>query len=130
MSPEKRSALMSRIRSRDTHPEKAVARALEERCLEWEGHAKDLPGRPDFVFRNEKIAIFVEGDFWHGWQFPRWRHKLSLKWDLKIDGNRKRDQRNHGKLRRQGWKVIRVWEHQIKKDIESCVTRITEGLDR
>lgn len=119
---------MSRIRGRDTGPERAMAQALEELGLEWESQAKDLPGRPDFVIRQRQIAIFVEGDFWHGWNFPRWRDKLSEKWEKKIEGNRIRDRRNHGKLRRRGWKVIRIWEHQIEGDVQSCVNRVRACL--
>ena len=93
MSPEKRSAVMARIRGKDTGPEQMVASALSTHGLEWEGHAGDLPGRPDFVFREQRLAVFVDGDFWHGWRFPQWRDKLSEKWEAKIEGNRHRDGR-------------------------------------
>ena len=128
MSPEKRSAVMSRIRGKDTGPERIIATALGEIGLKWENHAKDLPGRPDFVFRKQRVAVFVEGDFWHGWQFPRWRDKLSEKWELKIEMNRIRDRRNHRKLRRKGWSVIRIWEHQIKKDLPMCIERVRASV--
>lgn len=130
MSPEKRSAVMSRIRGKDTGPERIIARALKDLGLECERHANDLPGRPDFVIREKRVAIFVDGDFWHGWRFPQWRDKLSEKWEAKIEGNRTRDRRNHRKLRRMGWKVVRIWEHQIDKDFPSCVDRIRVSLQR
>jgi DNA mismatch endonuclease (patch repair protein) len=113
MSPEKRSAVMSRIKGRGTGPEKIMAAAFSSRNLSWEEHARDLPGRPDFVFREARVAVFIDGDFWHGWHFPQWRDKLSEKWEAKIEGNRRRDTRNHRLLRRMGWKVVRLWEHQI-----------------
>ena len=128
MSVEKRSALMSRIRGKDTGPEREIASMLIELGLNWESHCSDLPGRPDFVFRERKIAIFVDGDFWHGWRFPVWRDKLSKKWEAKIQGNRERDKRNHARLRRRGWKVLRIWEHQIAKDRELCANRIVDAL--
>ena len=78
MSREKRSALMSRIRGKDTGIERTVAHALAVRGLHPERHSKDLPGRPDFVFREQRLAVFVDGDFWHGWRFPSWEHKLTL----------------------------------------------------
>ncbi|NUU41849.1 very short patch repair endonuclease [Tardiphaga robiniae] len=124
MSPEKRSALMSRIRGKGTKPELAVAALLAGTGLTWEEHAKDLPGRPDFVLREQRIAIFVDGDFWHGWRFPAWRMKLSEKWERKIAANRMRDARNFRALRRAGWSVIRIWEHQIEKDPAGCIARI------
>jgi DNA mismatch endonuclease, patch repair protein len=116
MSPETRSAVMSRIRGRNTAPEQTVGTMLSDLGLIPELHVRDLPGRPDFVFRDCRIAIFVEGDFWHGWRFPAWRLKLSEKWENKIAANRRRDSRNHSRLRRAGWKVVRIWEHQLEFD--------------
>jgi DNA mismatch endonuclease (patch repair protein) len=130
MSPEKRSAVMARIKGRNTGPELAIAAGLAARGLAWEGHARDLPGRPDFVFREDKVAVFVDGDFWHGWRFPQWRDKLSEKWEAKIDGNRRRDVRNRGLLRRKGWKVVRLWEHQVSTDIDACVVRVVRLLEK
>jgi len=130
MSPEKRSAVMARIKGKDTRPEQVMAAALSARGLNWEGHVRELPGRPDFVFRQERVAVFVDGDFWHGWRFQQWRNKLSEKWESKIDGNRRRDVRNHQLLRGMGWKVVRIWEHQVSGDIERCVSRVVRVLSR
>lgn len=124
MSPEKRSKLMGRIRGRGTKCELAVAALLRSAGLKFEEHARDLPGRPDFVLREAKVAVFVDGDFWHGWRFPRWRLKLSEHWEAKIAGNMKRDQRNFRRLRRSGWKVVRVWEHQVEAIPHGCIERI------
>ncbi len=120
---------MSRIRGKDTGPERALAAEMARLGLEWEEHAKDLPGTPDFVFRSEKIAVFVDGDFWHGWRFPAWKDKLSPKWEEKIERNRKRDRKNHRKLRRWGWTVVRFWEHDLSDDIEACGRRIWDILE-
>lgn len=129
MSPEKRSALMARIKGKDTLPEREVSLALSSMGLSWESHARDLPDRPDFVFRNARVALFVDGDFWHGWRFPQWQDKLSEAWELKIAANRARDQRNQRKLRRMGWKVIRIWEHQIGQDLSTVITRVAAALE-
>jgi DNA mismatch endonuclease (patch repair protein) len=115
---------MARIRGRDTGPERALAAALAERGCAPERHAHDLPGCPDFVDRTSRVAVFVDGDFWHGWRFDSWRDKLSEKWEEKIDGNRLRDARSRRALRRDGWKVIRLWEHQVERDAASCATRV------
>ncbi len=128
MSPETRSAVMSRIRSKDTGPERAVAEALRARGWEFEPHARDLLGRPDIVFRQDMVAVFIDGDFWHGWRFPNWRDKLSEKWEAKIEATRRRDARNFRKLRRDGWHVIRIWEHQVNNDVGRCVQRLEEAL--
>ena len=117
MSPEKRSALMSRIRGKHTGPERTLLAALTIAGAGWEQHATDLPGKPDFVLREHKLAIFVGGDFWHGWRFSTWRHKLSPAWEAKISRNRARDVSNHRRLRRLGWRVVRSWEHQLSRDL-------------
>lgn len=126
MTVEQRSACMSRIRGKDTQPERFVLGILNEIGLEPESHVRDLPGRPDFVLRDRRIAIFVDGDFWHGWRFSRWRHKLAPFWETKIEANRARDGRNHARLRRAGWLVVRIWEHQIDRRPECVRQKITE----
>lgn len=127
MSPESRSLLMSRIRGKDTEPERLICEELKRRRHVHGKHAIHLPGRPDIVFDRTKVAVFIDGDFWHGWRFPLWKHKLSEKWQLKIAGNRKRDQQNFRKLRRLGWKVIRIWEHHVEADVHKCVNRIVSA---
>ena len=125
MTVEQRSACMSRIRGKDTGPELFVLGLLDDVGVEAETHARDLPGRPDFVLRERRIAIFVDGDFWHGWRFPAWRHKLAPFWETKIEANRARDGRNHARLRRAGWRVVRIWEHQIERYPDVVRERIT-----
>jgi DNA mismatch endonuclease, patch repair protein len=127
MSPETRSRVMSRIRGRDTKPELAVADLLRAGELDFESHVSDLPGRPDFVLREQQVAIFCDGDFWHGWRFPAWRLKLSEKWEAKIEATRRRDARNFRTLRSRGWIVVRLWEHQIERDLEACAARIAQA---
>ena len=120
---------MSRIRGRDTGPERAVADLLTAAGIGFEVQGRDLPGRPDFVFRAERVVVLVDGDFWHGWRFPRWRDKLSPAWEAKIEANRQRDLRNMRRLRRQGWKVVRLWEHQVKANPQECMARIRAVIE-
>jgi DNA mismatch endonuclease (patch repair protein) len=89
-----------------------------------------LPGRPDLVFQTEKLAVFVDGDFWHGYRFPAWRSRLSPYWKAKIERNRARDRRNFATLRRRGWHVLRIWEHAISNDLAACANRIEAALRR
>ena len=128
MSPAKRSALMARIKGKNTGPERLIGEALMGRGMRFESHPADLPGRPDIVFRQMKVAVFIDGDFWHGWRFPLWQKKLVPKWQDKIAGNRTRDQRNFRKLRRLGWKVVRIWEHQVEQDLTSCIEKIVAAV--
>jgi len=128
MSPEKRSAVMARIRGSGTKPELAVEQMLLKLGIQFETHARDLPGRPDFVVRSAMVAILVDGDFWHGWQFDRWRMKLSEHWEHKISGNIRRDARNRKLLRTAGWKVLRLWEHQVASNPAAVARRIKRIL--
>lgn len=116
-----RSAQMSRIRGRDTKPELRVRRALHAAGFRYRLHAKDLPGRPDLVFRGRRIALFVHGCFWH--QHPDPNCKLSRMpkskldfWRPKLEGNRVRDEKTRSALEAGGWTVIEVWECETKPD--------------
>lgn len=109
---------MARVRGRDTKPELKVRRALHAAGLRYRLHAKELPGRPDIVFRPCKLAIFVHGCFWHRHEDPRCKLARLPKsrrdfWEPKLRGNRERDLRNQAELRRTGWKVLVVWECQL-----------------
>lgn len=128
LTPEQRSYTMSRIRSKDTAPELTIRRLVHARGLRFRKHKNGLAGRPDLVFGSAKVVVFVDGDFWHGWRFPAWRDKLGDYWKDKIARNRRRDQKNFRSLRRSGWLVIRIWEHEVKQDAESCVDRIEEAV--
>lgn len=130
MSAEKRSEVMSRIKGKNTQPERIIFALLEKRGFSFLKHAKDLPGRPDIVFNKAKVAVFIDGDFWHGWRFPLWQHKLSEKWREKISATRKRDQKNFRKLRKLGWKVLRIWEHSIERDPDRCLEKVLKTLKK
>lgn len=126
MSSETRSRVMARIKGKNTGPERIIFSELRKRKVYFAAHVTKLPGRPDIVFSKAKLAVFIDGDFWHGWRFPLWQHKLSEKWRNKITATRARDQRNFRKLRNMGWKVVRIWEHQIETSSEKCIHRILE----
>ncbi|MGC1301962.1 MAG: very short patch repair endonuclease [Caulobacteraceae bacterium] len=129
MSQEARSAVMAKIRGKDTGPERSLAAALLKRGLCWESHSVDLPGRPDFVFRQSHVAVFVDGDFWHGFRFHLWRDKLSEVWEAKIEANRSRDRRNRAALREAGWTVVRVWEHEIKRSAVRASRKVARAIE-
>ncbi len=128
LTPQQRSYMMSRVRSTDTTPELTVRKLTHARGLRFQKHCARLPGRPDLAFVASKVAVFVDGDYWHGWRFPGWKDKLSPYWREKIGRNRRRDQSNFRKLRRDGWLVIRIWQHEIQKDSKACVDRIEAAV--
>jgi DNA mismatch endonuclease (patch repair protein) len=107
---------MQSVRTRNTDLERALATQLQSLGLRWSSHNRALPGRPDFSFVSAKVAVFVDGDFWHGYRFPQWQQNLSPFWKKKIETNRRRDRAAHQKLRRNGWTVIRIWGHELRRD--------------
>jgi DNA mismatch endonuclease (patch repair protein) len=126
LSPAKRSLLMSKIRSKNTKfEEEFITLASVKIPNSFITHVRALVGTPDVVFEREKVCVFLDSDFWHGWQYPRWQHLLKDDfWREKIRKNRRRDRRSTRSLKRTGWKVIRIWEHQIKRSPEKAIDRI------
>jgi DNA mismatch endonuclease (patch repair protein) len=120
---------MSRVRTKDTDLERLVRSELHRRGFRFRKHLKSLPGCPDLVFTRQRIAVFIDGDFWHGYRLPEWEPKLKPFWRDKIRRNRQRDLSNFRKLRRRGWHVIRLWQHELKRHFERCIGRITSKMD-
>jgi DNA mismatch endonuclease (patch repair protein) len=128
LTVEQRSYCMSRIKGKDTGLEVQVRSVLHKRGLRFRKHVKELPGKPDIVFDRVRVAVFVDGDFWHGYRFPSWEHKVSEFWKEKISKNHERDRKNHRKLRDMGWTVIRLWQHDIERHFDSCIDRIVSTV--
>lgn len=129
LSKEKRSVLMSKIRSKNTQFENNFIKELQKVSLKFKTHVNTIKGKPDIVFTKQKVCVFLDSDFWHGWQFPRWRHLLKNDfWKSKIENNRKRDARTTRHLRRIGWRVIRLWEHQLKINSSENIEAIRRML--
>jgi DNA mismatch endonuclease (patch repair protein) len=119
---------MSRIKGMNTSPEEAVRRCAYTRGLRYRTNVMSMPGRPDMVFVGAHVVVHVLGDFWHGWQFPRWGNRLSAFWRAKIERNRSRDHANDRKLRSSGWTIVRLWEHEVKANPDKCVDRIVHAI--
>ncbi len=128
LTPEQRRYCMSRIKGKDTGLEVRVRSELHRRGLRFRKHVKDLPGKPDVVFTRAKVAVFIDGDFWHGYRFPSWEHKVSDFWKKKISKNRERDAKSHRMLREMGWKVVRLWQHEIEKDFEASINQVVSTV--
>ena len=125
-TPEKRSWVMSRIRSKDTKIEKKMASLLRKNKIHYRRFPKVF-GSPDFIV-EKSVLVFCDGDFWHGYQYAK-KKKLPKKfWRDKIERNMERDRKVTRKLRADGWSVIRLWEHDIEKRPESCVRKIKKSL--
>jgi DNA mismatch endonuclease (patch repair protein) len=128
MTPEQRSQAMSRVKTKDGPLEVTVRSALWKQGYRFRKHIKSLPGSPDIVFTKQKVAVFIDGDFWHGYDFDSWKHKLKEFWRNKIETNIARDQRNFEALREMGWTPVRVWGNEVKKDLPKVLERITLAL--
>lgn len=129
MSASKRSALMSRIRGSNTSPELKLRRVLFSRGFRYRLNLRSLPGRPDIVFPRDKVAVFVDGCFWHSCPRHRaWPTTRSSFWREKLTANRSRDLRVSAILRGRGWLVVRIWEHEIEEDLRSAAEKVTKKL--
>jgi DNA mismatch endonuclease (patch repair protein) len=120
---------MSRVRTRNTAPEVALRHALWHIGVRgWRLHPNDVPGRPDLVFRRRRLAVFVDGAFWHGHPKHYWGQSGAF-WDQKIARNRARDARVNEELDAAGWAVLRLWDFEVEKDPARCAERVLKALD-
>ncbi|MDR6626496.1 DNA mismatch endonuclease Vsr [Caulobacter segnis] len=127
---EKRSAVMARVKSKDTSPEKAVRRILTGLGARYRLHRKDLPGNPDIVMPGRKLAVFVHGCFWHGHDCARGARVPKANrdyWLAKVARNKARDEQAALALRADGWIVETVWECELK-DEERLTSRLSSRL--
>lgn len=124
-TPAQRSETMRRVRSTDTSCELALRRELHRRGLRYRLHAKDLPGKPDVVFRRARVAVYVDGAFWHGHP-ERCRVPATNRsyWVKKIERNKARDARVNAELAGMGWRVIRLWDFEVKASPARCAARV------
>jgi DNA mismatch endonuclease (patch repair protein) len=124
-----RSAIMRSVRSRDTGPEMVLRRALWASGMRYRVHARIARTRPDLSFPGARVAVFVDGCFWHGCPRHYGLPKSNVGfWTAKLAGNVERDTRDRLRLETAGWVVLRVWQCEIKEDIQAVVRRINEAV--
>lgn len=132
-SSEAASRAMRGNRASDTKPEMLLRRELWRRGHRYRLHRSDLPGRPDLAFVGQRVAVFCDGDFWHGRDWEERKAKLrnganSDYWIPKIRANRERDRTQTQELEEMGWAVIRMWESDITGDPEGAADVVAEVL--
>ena len=133
LTREERSKRMSLVRAKDTKPEMRVRKLIHSLGYRYRLHARDLPGRPDLVFRRRRKIVFVHGCFWHqhncpmGNRIPKTRVSF---WREKLEGNRKRDIAIERQLRKEGWSVLVIWECQTNpSNLDRLASRIVAFLE-
>lgn len=128
LTKSQRSFCMSQIKGKDTKPEITLRKSLWNLGYRYRVRNK-LPGKPDIIFPGLRAVIFVDGCFWHKcpehYQPPITRADF---WDKKITGNVERDKKNNSLLKAEGWLVLRVWEHEVKQNLNDCLIRLCEKL--
>lgn len=133
LTKEQRHKNMLHIRSNNTKPEIMLRKALWHRGIRYRKNYKGLLGKPDIVITRCKIAIFVDGDFWHGKNMTAIDNQIQSNrsyWLPKIRRNKERDAEVNDALTEQGWIVLRFWESDIKKQLESCIAKILEYVPK
>ena len=131
LEPEVRSRIMSRIGSKDTKPELTLRRGLWAAGIRgWRCHRKGLPGKPDLSFGPTKVAVFVDGGFWHGHPDHFTSGKSGEYWDSKIRRNQERDKLADQALIDLGWTVLRFWDFEVNADVAACVEAVATELGR
>jgi DNA (cytosine-5)-methyltransferase 1 len=128
-----RSRIMASIKSSNTSIEKRVSEILVNLNVEFIPHPDQVYGKPDFIIPNGKVAIFCDGDFWHGFEMgnnPRLDVRNNREfWIKKITANIRRDEIVNDRLRTEGWKVVRLWEHEINGNPEYCRETIAKAME-
>jgi len=127
-----RSELMKKIRSKNTKPEIKLRKTLWSLGLRYRINDTTLPGSPDISFKKYRLVIFIDGEFWHGYNWGEKKAKIKKNrkyWIPKIERNILNDKENNSQLEYMGYKVFRFWAQEIDKNIANCLTQIIEYID-
>lgn len=130
MTKEQRSANMRAIKSKDTKIEVQLRKALWHKGIRYRKNYKIRNCKPDIVITKHKIAIFCDGDFWHGKESKYSVHTNEKYWNAKIERNKERDLENTIELRDNGWTVLRFWESELNQNINGCIERILRNITK
>lgn len=127
----KSSAVMRNIRSKNTKAEVALRKMLWALGHRYRLHARGLIGKPDLIFTRQKVIVFIDGGFWHGYQWEQNKKKIKTNktyWIPKIERNMQRDREVTEALEKKGWRVLRFWDHQVKKNPDLCAAKVLMAL--
>ena len=124
-----KSEQMARVRSKDTGPELKLRRELWSRGLRYRVHF-DMPGTPDIAFPGQELAVFVDGCFWHGCEecYTAPERNAGF-WRFKLERNQARDRKVDEELREEGWRVLRIWEHQVVGNLDAAADAVEQAVE-
>jgi DNA mismatch endonuclease (patch repair protein) len=123
---------MRKIKSNDTKPELKLRKALWNVGIRYRTKNKDIFGKPDIAIRKYKLAVFIDGEFWHGYNWEEKKTKIKTNrdyWIHKIEGNMERDEKVNKKLKENNWTVLRYWQKEIKNNLDECVSEIESVIE-
>ncbi|APY08165.1 very short patch repair endonuclease [Winogradskyella sp. J14-2] len=129
---KKRSKIMSKIRGKDTKPEHQFRKALWKEGVRYRVDSKTLPGRPDVSIKKYKLAIFIDGEFWHGYNWDERKPTIKSNrgfWIPKIERNMQRDREVNQQLKEIDFTVFRFWTHEVKDNLKTCINDVMMYLD-
>lgn len=132
-SPEQRSKNMKAIKSKNTKMEVKLAKILWSKGYRFRRNSKFVFGKPDFSSKKLKLAIFIDSEYFHGkdWETQKFRIKSNRNfWWAKIESNIERDKKVNSTLRNQGWKVLRFWTEEVKKNVDFCLAVIEQQIGK
>ena len=132
-TPEQRRKNMQAIKSKDSKIELALRKELWSRGLRYQKNVRSVFGNPDIVFKGKKVAVFCDGEFWHGFDWENRKNQIKSRreyWIPKIERNIQRDKEVTETLENAGWTVLRFWEREIKEDIFLCADIVEEALKK
>lgn len=130
-TPE-RSSLMKKIKSTNTRPELLLRKTLYSQKIRFRVKS-NLIGKPDIVFTKSKVVVFIDGEFWHGYNWKEKKRKINANksyWIKKIEGNIKRDKKNNLILKQEGWTVLRFWQKEVETNLDHCILLIKEAINQ
>jgi DNA mismatch endonuclease (patch repair protein) len=133
VTTEERSALMAKIKSKDTKPEVVFRKALWQLGIRYRKNYKKLPGSPDIYLPKYKLSIFIDGEFWHGYDWENKKGKIKSNdkfWIAKIERNMERDKKNNKLLNEMGINVIRFWGNMVLSNLEMCIESVLSKIIR
>ena len=132
LTKEQRSKNMQAVKSKGSKIEVSLGKELWKRGFRYRKNDKSVFGKPDFVFKKYKVAVFCDSEFWHGkdWETKKHEHKSNIDfWHKKIQRNIERDKEVNTELTKQGWKVLRFWGRDIEKKLLLCIDNIEEVIN-